>query len=162
MPREDETLPRIVRERLVVETSCYRHCDKEASFHQLDSRGKGVVGLYACPSGFVSRVVYFDRVPDISWYKGFLKANMSDGGTIEDRDVRIATRHPWDLGLENSGLLVGKEGLVPYVLREAYWSPPRGDEKGASTGAFLCAGCGRIFIQHIRSANRLCPSCSRR
>ncbi len=161
MSEKDKVLSKIVHERLIVQAKCYRHCDRDASFHELDSGGKGVVGLYVCPSGYVSRVIYFDQEPDIEWYKGFLRAKIS-GMRVEGKDLRIATRHPWDLGLKEAEVAIGEGSLAPYVLREVYWSPPRTEKSGLPVGAFLCSRCDRIFAQDIKSTNRLCPSCSGR
>ncbi|MFQ6074930.1 MAG: glutaredoxin family protein [Candidatus Bathyarchaeia archaeon] len=162
LPTGRKPLREFVERYLTFEGRCRRHCDRPASYVDLGLDSEDVVGAYVCPDGYVSRVVYFSVDPDIDWFRGFLSSQVGEG-IVKDRDLRIATRHGWELGDE--ALAETREISPEGVVREVYWTVYPKTEAERRRGVFLCSyprgekGCGRLFIQDIRAKSRLCPRC---
>jgi hypothetical protein len=141
---------------------CRIHCDKITSLVELWSDSKFFVGAYVCPNGYASRLLCFSREPDIKWFKKFL-TNQIGEDMVKDRDLRVATRHGWEL----EGDLATEIGsLSPTgVINVVYWTTYPQTEEEQRRGVFLCSdpqtgnGCKRLFVQEITSTNRLCPKC---
>jgi len=159
-----ETLARLVERYLVFDVRCRGHCDAPASFRFLSTE-EGVVGAYCCPDGFVSRVIYFSIEPDLDWFYALLSRQLGSG-MVQRRDLRVATRHGWELGEDAVDEFEGlaREGKRP-VVKEVYWIRyPRTDVE-RSGGVFLCSdpesdrGCGRLFVQEVASKAKICPQC---
>ena len=123
------------------------------------------MGAYICPGNFVSRVVYFSAKPDLLWFKKELEKMMVDPKILDERDIRVATRHEWEI--EESSMLTREElvqytqpeGLAPYVVREIYWVYPRQKMLDEKEGIFRCSNCGKIFVQTLEAKNTLCRNC---
>jgi thiol-disulfide isomerase/thioredoxin len=160
--RGNEALREFVREHIIFEGPCRRHCNQPTNFVELKHESDGVVGAYVCPDGYISRVVYFSVTPDLEWFKKFIRSQVS-GTIFRDRDVRTATRHGWELGDEAQAEL--REISPTCWLEEAYWVVYPQSEAEKTQGIFLCSdqkkgkGCGKLFIQKIDSENKLCPDC---
>lgn len=159
---DHKTLRKFVEKYLTFKGRCRRHCDGPSSFVDLGVNSDKVVGAYACPDGYVSRVVYFSVNPDIDWFRGFLYSQVGEG-VLKERDLRIATRHGWELG--EDALAEMKRISLRGVVREVYWTVYPQTEAEGRRGIFLCSGpeegkgCGRLFVQDIKSKDRLCPRC---
>ena len=126
-----------------------------------------IVGAYLCSGGYVSRIVYFARRLDLAWFKEFLGRNIV-AAPIRDRDIRVATRHPWDTlgdlvavneGGPSSRGVDAEAVLGPVVAREAYWSIRRVRSSEEAVGAFVCQYCRRLFLQGLRGQEKYCPEC---
>jgi len=151
-----------VEKYLTFKGQCRRHCDGPTSFVDLWYDSDRVVGAYVCPDKYVSRVVYLSTKPNIDWFIDFLSSQVGEE-VVNDRDIRTATRHGWEL--RDDALAEMKEISPSGVIKEVYWTvyPQTEAEKGR--GVFLCSypekgrGCGRLFVQDIKSRNRLCPKC---
>ena len=157
-----KSLKEFVKKYLTFQGRCRRHCDGPSSFLDLWSDLNNVIGAYACPGGYVSKVVYFSVDPDVKLLKSFLSSQVGEE-IVTDRDIRPATRHGWELGSDASAEI--REVTPTGVIKEVYWTiyPKTEDEK--SRGIFICSypekgrGCGKLFVQDIKSRNRLCPKC---
>ena len=161
----DNPLDDFVERHLAFKVECRRHCDEPASFRVLLTEQKGIVGVYNCPSGFVSRVVYFSLEPDLDWFYAFLSGQLGKK-MVEKRDLRTATRYGWELNEEAAEDLVGLTiQLRKPVIREVYWVHHPKNDAEKNRGVFLCSdpaqgrGCRRLFVQEVTSRNRLCPKC---
>lgn len=160
--RSNEALREFVKEHLVFEGPCRRHCDQPTSFVELQHDSDGVVGAYVCPDNYVSRVVCFSANLDIEWFRKFIRSKIR-GNIFRDRDVRTATRHGWELGDEAQIEL--REISPTCTIGEAYWIVYPQSEAEKTQGVFLCSdpkkgkGCGKLFIQKMDSKNKLCPDC---
>jgi hypothetical protein len=147
-----------VMENLVLRGRCYFHCDQDTVFRELEAYGR-IAGLYHCPGGYVSRVVYYDVEPDIRWFLSWVR-EIAAPLHVEERDVRVATRHQWEFGSGEPP----KGGLEPYIIRQLYWTQPRPSE-GREEGLYICAGtpeeagCWRLFVQKHEAASPYCPEC---
>ncbi len=123
------------------------------------------MGAYICPGNFVSRIVYFAANPNLPWFKKELEKMMDDRKILDDRDIRVATRHEWEIERPSIPALgklvqhVQPEGLAPYVVREVYWVYPRQKMLDQKEGTFRCSNCGRIFVQSLEAENMLCKNC---
>ncbi|MFQ5838870.1 MAG: hypothetical protein ACE5HJ_08860 [Thermoplasmata archaeon] len=143
---------------LVVRGSCYFHCDQETTFRALEGLQRHV-GLYHCPAGYVSRMVYYDVKPDLQWFLSWVRSAVAPLRTSE-RDVRVATRHGWEFGIDERP----EGGIEPYVLRQVYWTQPR-PSSGRTDALYICLGdpeaegCGSLFVQAVADSKRHCPSC---
>ncbi len=153
----------IIVRYLTFKGRCRKHCEKSTSFVELWSGLDGVVGAYVCPDGYVSRVVYFSANPDIEWFKNFLSSQFREE-IVNSRDIRPATRYGWELG--DIALAEIREISPTTGIKEIYWTiyPQNEDEK--RRGVFLCltdrGECQKLFIQDIKSRNRLCLKCTKK
>jgi len=161
----NESLARLVERHLVFDVPCRGHCNAPASFRFLSIEENEVVVAYCCPEGFVSRVICFSVEGDLDWFYTFLSSQLGSG-IVQRRDLRVATRHGWELGEEAAKEFekLAREWQRPMV-KEVYWTRyPRTDEDKGK-GVFLCSdpergkGCGRLFVQEITSKARLCSQC---
>lgn len=151
-------LAAFVDTELRVEGSCYFHCRRPAAGLRVGEPDH-VVTLYHCPAGYVSRVVYYDVDPDVEWFASWLRHRIQPL-ELHERDVRVATRHPWEYG--RPGTTQG--GLRPFLLRQVYWTQPRprsrGDERlYRCVGSPEAEGCGTLFVQSVGDERPLCPAC---
>ena len=123
------------------------------------------MGAYLCSGGFVSRVMYFSLEPNLGWFYSFLSGQIGRG-MVKRRDLRVATRHGWELGEEAAVELgeLASQWRKPAVA-EVYWTYYPKTDAEKSKGIFLCSkpehgsGCGKLFAQEVTSKNRLCPRC---
>ena len=160
----DQSLAGFVERHLAFEVTC-RHCDAPASFKLIVEEQDKVVGIYQCPEGLVSQTVYFSLEPNLQWFYTFLCKQL---GTkiVEMRDLRIATRHGWELGEKAAEWL---ERFTPKQRRpaifEVYWRRYAKTDADKSIGVFHCddqtqgKGCGKLFVKPITSKNKLCAEC---
>jgi hypothetical protein len=159
---ERKSLQEFVETYLSFKGRCRRHCDDSTSFVPIISDKEKVVGAYVCPSAYVTRVIYFSVNPDIDWFRGFLTAQVGEE-IVNDRDIRPATRHGWELG--NDAVAEIDKVTPKHIVREVYWTIYPRTEEAKSRGVFLCSspevdkGCHKLFIQDIKSTNTLCPKC---
>jgi len=157
-----KSLKDFVNRYLNFKGQCRRHCNKFTSLDELWSDSNNMVGVYVCPDGYVSRVIYFSIDPDINWFKKFLITQVGNE-IFNDRDLRLATRHGWELESDASTEI---SNMSPTgVIREVYWTNyPKTDEE-RKRGVFLCSnlqkikGCRKLFVQEVNSINRLCQKC---
>ena len=106
-------------------------------------------------------MIYFSLEPDLNWFYTFLSDQLGRE-VVERRDLRLATRHDWELDKQAEKLTF--KLLKP--MREVYWTRYPKTDVERSKGVFLCSdpgqgrGCGKLFIQEVTSKGRLCPQCS--
>jgi hypothetical protein len=162
--RDRRPMKRFVKNHLIFKGHCRRHCEKPVSFLELWSNSEEVVGAYACPDGYVSRVIYFSVNPDLEWYTSFLSSQVGKD-VVKDRDIRPASRHGWEL---DPNALAEISDMTPTgTVKEVYWTIYPQTEIEKHRGVFLChdtkgnQGCGKLFVQDRTSRNRLCSNCSR-
>lgn len=150
-----------VKEYLVVkDAKCYRHCENETRFVSLFQKASSLVGGYACPGNYVSRVVYFAEEPDSKWFEQFLQEQV--GKRVRKRDIRYATRHGWELGSnaeKEISFIAPKTGSV----KQFYWTFYPSSDEEVQSGTFLCpkeeGGCGLLFTKLVSDSSRQCPRC---
>lgn len=153
-------LVQFVNSRLIAnDAKCYGHCSEDSKFISLIEEEDKVVGAYICPSNYVSRVVHFSKKKDLEWFEELLKER-AGSDVVKTKDIRLATRHGWELGgkAEEEIRQINPEQRV---ILEYYWSKrPKKEEK---VGTFLCStaggGCGRFFTQDLDSKEVLCENC---
>ena len=152
---------------LVFKVECRQHCCKTADFRVIAHAEKqdGIVGVYICPNGFVSRVVYFSLEPNLNWFYAFLSGQLGKK-MVQKRDLRIATRYGWELDEDATrelAYLTSK--LQTQAIGEVYRLHRPETEVEKSRGVLLCSdpeqgrGCRRLFVQEVTSRNRLCSKC---
>jgi hypothetical protein len=157
-----KSLKKFVETYLTFQGRCYRHCDSPSSFVDLRSDSDNVIGAYVCPSGYVSRVVYFSFYQDVKQLRNFLYSQVGKE-IVADRDIRPATRHGWELG--SNAMAEICEVSPTGVINEVYWTVYAKTEDEIRQGVFVCSyprkgrGCNRLFVQDKKSRNRLCPKC---
>lgn len=140
---------------VVRDAKCYRHCQAPANFVSLKAQGAEFVGAYVCPGRYVSRVVYFSLQPDREWYERYLNDQIGD--LVRSRDIRIATRHGWELGGDAEGQI---KKIAPDGVKQLYWTLYPASDKEKTSGAFLCANGDRMFVKPFSEDTKLCPDCS--
>jgi len=133
--------------------SCYRHCSSRASLILSDFSTQPV-GYFVCPSRYVSRIVlYFEGgKADVKLMRDLLAQYSGALGEIKDSDMRLASRHPWDLDVDSNS---------DPVLQEVYWTQnyKRDENKASNTALFLCSLCNSLFVQPINSTSSICEKC---
>lgn len=153
MLAKDE-LRKIVESILSANPKCNWHCGKDTRLrlYEIDSR---LVGAYVCDEGYVSRLIEYTNHDDLEWFKGFVSGNLGNIGNVSDRDIRVATRYSWDLGLE------GKYSGA--VLKEIYWTQNYGKNLGSKVGygLFVCSNCGSFFTKKNDEPKRICGRCGK-
>jgi hypothetical protein len=146
----------IVDAKLNSSSKCYGHCDQLANLKYVDVDDR-LLGCYVCNAGYVSRIVLYDKQLDLDWFKNFVADILNGTADVSDQDIRVATRHPWELGLEDA---ISDE----VVLREAYWTQnyrrTKSDDPNRQA-LFRCVRCGSFFTQALNSGGALCSKCVR-
>jgi hypothetical protein len=124
-----------------------------------------VLGAYVCPDGFVSQVVYFSQKPNLKWFSDVIVSQVGEEN-FTGNDIRVATRHGWELGGEATKTLEAQLGANPSIT-EAYWTRyPKTDAQkqmaiSLCTGDSSRAGCLRLFAHDRSKAESFCPTCRR-
>ena len=159
---KSEFLSYVQKYVLVPETKCYRHCEETAKFVTIQETESSFVGGYVCPGNYVSRVMYFADRPDPEWFESFLRDQIGKD-RLRSRDVRMATRHGWELGLDAEAEIM-KAAPGTGSVKQFYWVfYPQNDEE-KKYGTFLCptsaGGCGSLFTKSLTDESVLCPACS--
>ncbi len=101
-------------------------------------------------AGYVSRVMTYGKEADTLQFKTFITNTIGSMGTVQDEDIRVATRHQWD-----SPDLAGD-------VKVAYWTQNyrRTKSDDPNRGAlFLCGNCNSFFVQPLGSRSALCTNC---
>jgi hypothetical protein len=146
-----------VKNYLVVsDVKCHRHCQEPAKFTLLFKGDSFFVGAYVCPSNYISRVVYFANHPDRRWFETFLSGQV--GSMLRSRDIRVATRHGWELGGNAEAEILGISDTGD--VKEYYWTFYALTEDEKTLGAFICSNCGDLFTKNFSDESTLCPKCA--
>lgn len=133
---------------------CFGHCDQAARLRIIREDEDGLVGVYVCPSGYVSRVVRYSTSRDVEGFTSYVRGLVGPQLDVRPEDVRVATRYNWDLGLG------GDEHVE--VLKEHYWVQSYRRTKSDDPnrlGLFMCSMCGSLYYQPVSSKNTLCGRC---
>jgi hypothetical protein len=124
-----------------------------------------VLGAYICPDGFVSQVVYFGQKPDLNWFNSIIAGQVGPEN-FTTNDVRVATRHGWELGGNAAETL--KTQLGPNAsLTQVYWTRYARTDAQKQIAISLCTGndsrpgCLKLFAHEGRKVERFCPACRR-
>ncbi|MDV3292994.1 MAG: hypothetical protein LYZ70_01845 [Nitrososphaerales archaeon] len=129
---------------------CYGHCDQNATFRFLTD-GEPLLACYACPRGYVSKVMAYGGQNTAEGLRNFLGTAFEGRTPIREDDLRVAKRHPWDLGI------AGAELNVTYWTQNYRSSKSNDPDRPA---LFLCSKCGSAYVKPISGSGTLCPSCS--
>jgi hypothetical protein len=143
---------RIVEEKLNAVAKCRGHCNEQTSLSLSDVKGE-LIGTYACPSGYVSRLMNYGEV-DVAWFREFVSLLLRGVEEVKDEDIRVATRYAWDLDEMGTG----------EVLKEAYWTQNyrRNQTDDPNRAAlFSCTNCRSFYVQSASGKERLCLDCRR-
>lgn len=152
--------PEFVRKYLSFAGKCYRHCDKPTSMKILSQGPSEVVGAYVCPDGFVSQVVHFSVKPNIEAFQELL-SDQAGRENVSRRDIRVATRHGWELGSNATKALESNLGAGG-TITEAYWRRyPKTDEDKKKVVS-LCVSCNHLYVHGSDDKDRMCPTCKRK
>ena len=158
-------LPEYVERHLSFTGKCFRHCDRPTSMQAIIKDSTRVLGAYICPDAFVSQVVCFSERPDVKWFSDTI-ADQVGADNFKPRDVRLATRHGWELGGQARKTLetqLGKDGSIS----EMYWTRYARTDAEKQVAISLCvgdashSGCLRLFAHDRNRTSGLCPACSR-
>jgi hypothetical protein len=122
-----------------------------------------VLGAYICPDGFVSQVVYFSQKPDLKWFTDKITSEVGREH-FSPNDVRVASRHGWELGGKALEILEAKAGTNS-TITEVYWTRyPRTDAE-KQVAISLCigdrsrSGCLKLFAHDRNMVQTFCPAC---
>jgi hypothetical protein len=155
--------PEFVLKHLNFTGKCYRHCDKPTAMTVVSQNSTSLVGAYLCPEGFVSQVVYFSIQPDLKWFEDLLREQVGQEN-VNHRDLRVASRHGWELGGDAQEMLASRLGKLARIT-EVYWTRYPKTEEQKRQAVSLCvgdeskAGCMRLFMHDRISVEQFCPSC---
>jgi hypothetical protein len=156
-------LPDFVEKHLSFTGKCFRHCDRPTSMMIISKNPTQVVGAYICPDAFVSQLVYFSTKPEMEWFHKFVSSQVGDQG-FDSRDIRVASRHGWELGKNAQSTLETHLGKGASV-KELYWTRYAKTEEQKKLAISLCVGdsshkgCLRLFLHDRNSVQPLCPDC---
>ena len=145
-----------VRLRLSGDSPCYGHSKGQSHHHTIESAG-APMACFSCDAGYVSKIIQYGKNTDTVTLKSFVSEKMKGIMEIRDEDIRVATRHPWEMGLEESS-------AGDIVLIEAYWTQyyrrTKSDDP-ARTALFRCTSCGSLFTQPLNSIHSKCGVCGK-
>jgi hypothetical protein len=122
-----------------------------------------VLGAYVCPDGFVSQVVYFSQKPDLKWFADKITSEVGQENFTQN-DVRVASRHGWELGGNAFETLEAKAGINSPIT-EVYWTRYARTDAEKPIAISLCigdrsrSGCLKLFAHDRNTAERFCPAC---
>src|SRR5712692_8645393 len=111
--------------------TCYGHCTQPSSFSVVSDQP--LVACYHCMAGYASRIMAYGIEVDVSEFKTYIEKTIGSLGTVQDEDIRVATRHPWD-----APDLAGD-------VRVAYWTQNYRRTKvddPSRAALFVCGNCG--------------------
>ena len=157
MQADQEFIDFVNRYLVVKEGKCYRHCQDPVRFVSLFEEGSSLVGAYVCPVGYVSRIVYFANHPDRNWFEKFLGDQVSP--ILRARDIRVATRHGWELGGSAEAEILGISDTGD--VKQYYWTFYPKSDREKTMGAFVCKNCGNLFTKSFSDESTLCSKCSK-
>jgi hypothetical protein len=127
---------------------CYHHCDQPATLRFLNS-GEPLVACYACPTGYVSKVMVYGHRDVDKTMREFL-ANALGGRPLREDEVRTATRHPWDLAIRD------------FEMSVAYWTQNYRGSKSEDPhrpALFICSNCNSTYVKPLSMPGTMCPNC---
>ncbi len=159
-----EWFPEFVLKYLNFTGKCFRHCEEPTSMRVISHDPDRLVGAYVCPDGFVSQVVYFSLKPDLKWFEDLLSSQVGRE-SVSQKDIRIASRHGWELGGNALDTLEAKLGQGASI-RELYWTRYPKTEMEKQQAVSLCigdnskTGCMKLFFHDRNSGEKLCPACN--
>jgi hypothetical protein len=151
---------------LVPAGACLYHCSSRTRPHAIAARNRTHAWVYVCPRGTVSTVAFFGgaRRPSPVVTRRYLQSRLGGRERIRPRDIRAATRHGPELGLEAERWTQrdGRRDSM-YLL---YWRRyPRKMRRGYSY-LYACFkhGAGEVrFYPGLGSRNvPACPYCAAR
>jgi hypothetical protein len=122
-----------------------------------------VLGAYVCPDGFVSQVVYFSQKPDLEWFTDMLTSEVGVEN-FAPNDVRVASRHGWELGGNALETLEAKAGTKSPIT-EVYWTRYARTDAEKRIAVSLCigdqsrSGCLKLFAHDRNVVERFCAAC---
>ncbi len=118
--------------------------------------GRDLLGVQACPSGYVSRLILYSDRPGIRRLHSIL-AKLLDGRLdLAREDLRVGTRYAWDLGIAR------RDGPI---VCETYWNQNYRRsrvEDPDRLALFHCSECGEFSFQKASSRARHCRPSGRR
>jgi hypothetical protein len=163
---DNSPLAKLVQKYLSFKVQCRGHCTSPSHMILLAAEEDKVIGAYCCPNGYVSRVLHFGFGDNTAQFHEFLSSQL-DSTIVTGKDLRVASRHGWELGEEAAAEIgeLARHHQLP--LRQVYWVRYPQSEEEKAKGVFLCsdssssAGCGRLFTQMLTDNTRLCPKCKR-
>jgi hypothetical protein len=156
-------LQEFVTENLSFTGKCYRHCDRPTSMNVISASSDWLVAAYTCPDGFVSQVVYFSPKPDHGWFINWITDQVGKEN-FSERDIRLASRHGWELGKDAQRKMESKLGSGA-TIKELYWTRYPNTEREKQQAVSLCLGdgtkpgCWKLFIHNRDSKEMLCRAC---
>lgn len=127
---------------------CAGHCNQQASLKFIGT-GEPTLACYACPTGYVSKVMVYSPLAPDGILRKFL-AEAMDGRVPKEDEIRTATRHSWDLGTD------GVE------MKVAYWTQNYRSSKSDSAdrpALFLCSNCGSPYVKPLSATRTTCGNC---
>ena len=117
------------------------------------SSERDLLVCFACPSGYISRIITYGEEINVQTFKEFLSKLLSGAQDVQGEDIRLATRYSWDLGIQSNN---------ERIMRVAYWTQNYRRTKSDNPdriSLFLCSNCNSPFLQPLRSKTTLCETC---
>ena len=146
-----DSIRKTVEMHLTENTKCYNHCESPATHHFI----RDDTACYACSGGYVSKIIMYGSQADAAGLRNFVDGLFNGAADIRDEDIRVATRHPWELGIEGTS-----SGNT--VLREAYWNQNYRRGMSGETDRitlYRCVSCGKLFMQAYSREPARCEDC---
>jgi hypothetical protein len=147
-------LKALVQEKFSEPQKCYGHCDQQSTLKFLDDE-EVITAVYSCPGSYISKVIVYGDSVDLDHVLGYMRDLVGKEQDVREEDIRVASRYPWDLGIEDTG-------SQERVMGAAYWTQnyrrTKSDDPNRAA-VFLCGNCRSVFSQPMSSRQTLCPEC---
>jgi len=134
--------------------TCYGHCNQPANLKFLNKEENFVVTGYSCHAAYLSRVVIYSLSLTLQQSVEVISRLVEPYYEVKEDDVRLASRYPWDLGINSDG--------QEKVMTVAYWTQNYRRTKSEDpnrTAVFLCVNCTSVYSQRPGDRHVLCPRC---
>ncbi len=144
----------IVAEKYGQLEKCYGHCEQPATLKFLNTDGRTIVTGYSCHQAYLSRIMLYSESLELHDSLDTIARLVGKDQEVKEDDVRIASRYPWDLGIE------GGDGQK--VMMVAYWTQNYRRTKSEDpnrNALFLCEKCRAVFSHPLTEKQVLCPGC---
>lgn len=146
----------IVEEKYSKLEKCSGHCEESCTSKFLNSDADPVMVGYSCHVAYLSRIIIYSESFGLNDSVDAITRLIGRYYDVKEEDVRIASRYPWDLGMED-------QRELRRLITVSYWTQnyrrTKSEDKDR-VAIFLCENCHTVFPQALSAQRILCADCT--